>query len=277
MKPSELDIPLECEVCQRKFTNNLDFAYHSKQHSAEGYFSCHICENYKNTSKSLVELHIRAHEGIKKYQCEVCHKAFRRIKDAVDHKFTHNGEKPFQCEICGKHFLLSSNLSTHKRNTHYEIITGKPLVKYDCKKCNKHYATHSGLFRHNSMHHKELGHDCSVLCDICGRSIASKNKLKFHMRTHTGDKPYPCPNCKKKFGKKEQLKIHERVHTGEKPFECSFCLKRFAQLAPYKYHIKTHTGDRSHVCMICKKAFISLSNMKIHMRTCNFAIKKEKL
>lgn len=275
VKPSKLETPLICKDCNLTFSTNLDYAFHSKMHSEDGSFTCHLCDDYKHPTKALMEIHIRSHEGIKKYKCEVCNKYFKRSKDAVEHKFTHNGETPFQCEICGKNFALSSSLSAHRRNTHYEIVTGKPLVKFDCNACNKHYATHSGLFRHNSMHHKELGYDWSVLCDICGKSLSTKNKLKYHMRIHTGDKPHSCTQCSKQFSKKEQLKIHQRTHTGEKPFECSFCNKRFAQLSPYKYHIKTHTGERRHVCIRCKKAFISLSNMKIHLRTCNLPIKNE--
>ncbi|XP_057661581.1 zinc finger protein 37-like isoform X29 [Diorhabda carinulata] len=267
-KPLDLDEPLICKFCLREFKNNLDFAFHSKEHSKDGTYSCHICD-YSNISKTPFDLHMREHEGINKYKCPICTKTFKQSKDAMEHKYFHTGEKPFQCEICGKHFPYTKSLTAHRRNTHYEIITGKPLQKYDCKVCNKHYESHSGLVRHYSSSHKELGYDYSVVCDICGKTIATRNKLKYHLRVHTGYKPHVCQVCNKGFSKKQELKIHERIHTGEKPFTCSFCGKKFAQLAPYRYHIKTHTGERSHICLICKKGFISLSNMKIHMKNCD--------
>nr|CAI5857430.1 unnamed protein product [Callosobruchus analis] len=125
---------------------------------------------------------------------------------------------------------------------------GKPFVKYDCKVCHKHYESLPGLQRHMYSQHNDKGDDWSVICDICGKKISSKEKLKYHMRTHSGYRPFQCAKCPKRFPKKDQLKEHERVHTGEKPFMCMYCGKKFGHRAPYRYHIKTHTGERPHNC-----------------------------
>ncbi|KAH1003731.1 hypothetical protein HUJ04_003601 [Dendroctonus ponderosae] len=264
----ELDEPIECDLCNQTYKNNVAFAIHSLEHSEDSRYSCHLCE-FKNASKYHIEMHVRAHEGTTKYKCEVCDKAFTVSTNAIEHKYFHTGEKPFQCEICGKHFMYSRFLASHRRTQHWEIMTGTPLVKYDCKICNKHYTSSSGLKRHNLRNHNTEGIDTSVLCDTCGKRISSKEKLKFHLRIHTGYKPFACEVCGKAFTDKERLKEHMRVHTGEKPFVCKYCAKSFTQRSPLKIHERTHTGEQPYICRLCSKGFVSKSAMDAHMKSCS--------
>ncbi|XP_017786292.1 PREDICTED: uncharacterized protein LOC108569298 [Nicrophorus vespilloides] len=264
---TEEDEPIHCDTCDTIFKNHLTFGLHSLIHNADDKYSCHMC-NYKSSSKYNFEMHIKAHQGKTGYKCEICNKAFTISTHAVEHKNFHTGEKPFQCEICGKHFMFSWFLTSHRRSQHWEIMTGKPLVKYDCTICNKHYTSATGLRRHKISKHNYQGIDASVLCDICGKSLSSKEKLKFHRRIHTGYKPYSCQMCSKSFTRKEQLKEHERVHTGEKPFICKFCGKGFTQRSPLRIHERTHTGERPYICRLCGKGFISKGVMDTHMKNC---------
>lgn len=143
--PVDLDEPIECDVCNLTFKNNVAFALHSIDHSKDKKYYCHLCD-FKNTSKYHIEMHMRAHEGTTKYKCETCGKAFTISTHAIEHKYFHTGEKPFQCEICGKHFMFSWFLTSHRRTQHWEIVTGSPLVKYDCTICKKHYTSSTGKY-----------------------------------------------------------------------------------------------------------------------------------
>ncbi|XP_063911177.1 zinc finger protein ZFP2-like [Zophobas morio] len=270
IKPSSTQA-VHCETCDEIYENNVAFALHSIAHNSDNKYSCHLCD-YRNIFKYNIEMHIKAHEGTTKYKCEICQKAFTTSTHAIEHKYFHTGEKPFQCEICGKHFMFSWFLTSHRRMQHWEIITGTPLVKYDCTVCNKHYTSATGLRRHNMSKHNVAGVESSLLCDICGKCLSSKEKLKFHRRIHTGYKPFACEICTKSFSRKELLKEHERVHTGEKPYICDFCGKGFSQRSPLRIHKRTHTGERPYICRICGKGFISKGVMDTHMKSTHHSL-----
>lgn len=102
-------------------------------------------------------------------------------------------------------------------------------------------------------------------CLVCGKDFPYASKLQRHLRTHSGERPFPCSMCEKRFPEKGLLIIHERVHTGEKPFPCTFCEKRFASQGELRLHRRTHTGERPYRCTICLKSFSRHWHLKTHL------------
>ena len=98
-----------------------------------------------------------------------CGKEFIAKFQFKKHVLWHSGERPHVCDLffngepCGKSYKSGSELNVHKRS-----------------------ARHTGV---NPRHQR---HQCTMVVDgvPCGKILVGKTALIYHMKTHTGERPF---------------------------------------------------------------------------------------
>ena len=117
------------------------------------------------------------------------------------------------------------------------------IGKHKCLFDDARFKTPSNLHAHYVAKHVEYAKKRGWLmhaCEHCGKQLATKERYRRHIRTHTGEKPFKCTTCEKRFAENGNLNAHMKIHKNDRPFRCSYCNKGFIHNRTLKKHVLNH-------------------------------------
>ena len=295
--------PFPCPDCGKRFSQTYHLQRHLRNiHKQESLDPCHQLpsngttyvgdnegtgddegEDEEVNDMAQPEIPITPH-------CAICDRSFRGRAKLERHLRSHTGEKPFPCPDCGKRFSQTYHLQRHLRNIH-NLDPNPKDPEDDDNDANREEEAPGHMTRPAVSRGLRQ-------CSICARSFRGRARMERHLRTHTGEKPFPCLDCGKRFGQNYHLQRHRRVHTRvprgskrpkrrgktsqsemelkaskqltqhkkKKPYLCSRCDERFSNLEELTAHLPNHEGEKPMICTDCGKTFLNHTKMLRHQK-----------
>ncbi|XP_073820753.1 transcription factor grauzone-like isoform X2 [Musca autumnalis] len=110
---------VQCDLCGSWHRDKYALRKHKRRHlEPKTPHVCDICQKVSPSREAMISHKKYAHRSDRIFECEFCHKSFKRPISLREHLTTHTGAVLYTCPYCPKTFNSNANMHSHRKNAH---------------------------------------------------------------------------------------------------------------------------------------------------------------
>ena len=220
----------------------------------------HFLEQVGNSTPPLLTIARREKiQYLRKFVCEVCHKAFGNNYNLRKHLKTHGMEPTYQCSVCHEQLKNKKSLEVHM-----DIHKGANNI-FQCSECGFLARRMYYVKRHQSRKHTKL---FAFHCHLCPKMFNLNADFRRHMRRHVVAPRY-CEYCEQTFKNEYYFRVH-RLQRKSIRFRCkgSLCdgVKAVKKQQVKEEGLEVKKTGKQYKCPQCKWSFQNWKSLRKHLK-----------